>query len=266
MAPVRILALDGGGIRGVFSAAFLAHVERHLKTPLVEHFDLITGTSTGSIIALGLVAGLSAQQILDAYKQAGPLIFRKPASPISRLFGPGHGNQPLQDWLQQVFGDKRLGDASKPVVVPTFDAATGEPRVWKTDHDPRLHSGTERLMREVALASAAAPTYLPAVQFAGKGAYLDGGLWANNPSVVGIVEAHRYLGASLDDIVLLSVGTGNRPTWLKFKDVVRRGVVGWGRDIVELVFAAQSASAHNQARLLLQESNYLRIDVQLARQ
>ncbi len=184
---------------------------------------------------------------------------------MSRLFGPGHGNAALQAWLQQVFEDKRLGQALKPVVVPTFDAATGEPRVWKTDHDPRLHGGTERLMREVALASAATPTYLPAVQFANKGAYLDGGLWANNPSLVGLVEARRYKGASLGDIVLLSVGTGSRPTWLKFREVVRRGIVGWGRDIVELVFAAQSASAHNQARLLLQEGNYLRIDVQLAR-
>ncbi len=75
MAEFRVLALDGGGIRGVFSAAFLAHIERHLSAPLIKHFDLITGTSTGSIIALGLVAGLSTQDILAAYKEADLLSF-----------------------------------------------------------------------------------------------------------------------------------------------------------------------------------------------
>jgi patatin-like phospholipase/acyl hydrolase len=265
MTRTRVLALDGGGLRGVFTAALLAHVEAELGVPLIEHFDLVTGTSTGSIIALGLVSGMSAKDILQAYKTAGPIIFRKRASLLSRMGKPGHSNEALKRWLNEFFGDKRLKESLRPVVVATFDAATGQPRVWKTDHHPELHGGGSRLMREVALASSAAPTYLPGVQIDGGGAYLDGGLWANNPSVMGIVEAHRYLGAPLDDIVMLSIGTGRRPTWYRFQDIVRRGILGWGGDIIETVFAAQSSSAHNQARLLLKEHHYLRVDVDLAR-
>jgi patatin-like phospholipase/acyl hydrolase len=184
---------------------------------------------------------------------------------LSRLLSPGHSNEPLRRWLQDFFRDKTLGEARKPVVVATFDAATGQPRVWKTDHHKDLHGGTSRLMWEVALASSAAPTYLPTVQVGGGGAYLDGGLWANNPAVMGIVEAHRYLEVAIDDIVMLSIGTGQRPTWYRFKDIEKRGIGGWGADIIETVFAAQSLSAHNQARLLLKEDHYLRIDVDLAR-
>ena len=265
MPRTRILALDGGGLRGVFTAAFLAHLENELKEPLIRHFDLVTGTSTGSIIALGLVAGLSAQQILEGYKEAGPLIFRKRSSLLSRSMTPGHDNAALREWLQRFFGDKTLGESLKPVLVANFDAATGQPRVWKTDHHPELHGGSVRLMRDVALASSAAPTYLPAVQIAGQGAYLDGGLWANNPSMLGIIEAYRYLRSPMEDILLLSVGTGRRPIWFKYKDIVRRGAFRWARDIIELVFAAQSSATHNQARLLLKEENYLRMDVDLAR-
>lgn len=264
--PRRILALDGGGIRGVFTAAFLAHIERGIGRPLIEQFDLLTGTSTGSIVALALSTGMPAQAVLEAYKQAGPDIFPRRSSVLSRLFGPAHDNRPLRAWLQSVLGERRLADARLRVVIPTLDVATGSARVWKTDHHPELHGGGDRLMWEVALASAAAPTYLPSVQIEGKGAYVDGGLWANNPAIVGIVEAVRYLGCPLTEIRMLSVGTGRRPKWARFRDVERRGTLRWGAEFLEVVFAAQSAAADHQARLLLRKEDYLRVDPDLARE
>ena len=265
MPKVRILSLDGGGLRGAFSAAFLAHLEKQLSQPLVKHFDLIAGTSTGAIIALGLAAGLSAAEILDFYRKKGPLIFPRPAGIWRRTFGPGHDGTALRSALRDVFGSKTLSDALVKVAVPTLDLATGQTRVWKTDHHPDLHGGGALAMWEVALASAAAPTFLPPVQIGGMGAFVDGGLWANNPSIVAIVEALKYCNAALKDIVMLSVGTGRQTKWYGFEDLLRRGVLGWGRDLFSVVSSAQSLAAVNQATLLIEPGQFLRVDVDLAR-
>ncbi|NTX41766.1 patatin-like phospholipase family protein, partial [Myxococcus sp. CA033] len=115
-------------------------------------------------------------------------------------------------------------------------------------------------MWEVALASAAAPTYLPAVQIEGLGTYLDGGLWANNPSVVGLIEARRYLGADFPSTRLLSIGTGRRKRHFRYQDIRNRGRLRWAPDVIEVVLAAQADAAHEQARLLIGPERYLRID------
>jgi patatin-like phospholipase/acyl hydrolase len=261
----RILSLDGGGIRGVFTAAFLAHIEEHLKLRLVDHLELITGTSTGAIIALGLASGMTAREVLEAYKTAGPLIFGKGRSGVMRLFKTAHSNMPLVRWLRDTFKDKTLNDARVPVAIPTFDASMGQPRVWKTDHHQALHGGGGKKMWEVALASAAAPTYLPAAQIDGLGAFLDGGLWANNPSLVALIEARRYLEVELSDIQLVSVGTGRQQKWLKYENIRLRGQLHWVVDLIELQFAAQALATHEQVRLLLGEEQYLRVDQELAR-
>jgi len=261
--PTRILALDGGGIRGVFTAAFLAHVEEHLKLRLVEHVELLTGTSTGAIIALALASGLPASQVLDSYKTAGPLIFGKKRNRLLSLFMTAHGNEALKEWLRRTFEDKILNDARVPIAIPSFDASTGRPRVWKRDHHQELHGGGLKKMWEVALTSAAAPTYLPAAQIEGLGAFLDGGLWANNPSLVGLVEARRYLESELADIQLLSVGTGRQPRGFRFQDIQFRGQLAWARPLFELLLTAQSVSTHEQAQLLLGPGQYLRVDQEL---
>jgi len=261
--PARILALDGGGIRGVFTAAFLAHLEQHLRIRWVEHLELLTGTSTGAILALSLAAGLTAQEALEAYKEASPLIFGNGRHRVGRLFATAHDNTPLVEWLKRMFQDKTLDSARVPVAIPTFDASTGSPQVWKGNHHQDLHAGGDKRMWEIALASAAAPTFLPAVQLEGRGAYLDGGLWANNPALVGLIEAQRYLGYETRALRLLSVGTGRKKKWLRYEDIRQRGQIGWAREVIELQFAAQSVAIHEQVKLLLPKGSYLRIDEEL---
>lgn len=261
--PLRILALDGGGIRGIFTAAFLAHVEERLKIQLVKHLGLLTGTSTGAIIALALASGMSAKEALEAYKKAGPLIFGQRRNWLSRwLFTTAHDNTQLTHWLRSTFQEKTLNDAVVPIAIPTLEALTGRVRVWKDDHHRELREGSKK-MWEVALASAAAPTYLPAVQIEGLGTYLDGGLWANNPSLVGLIEARRYLAADFPSTRLLSVGTGRRKRHFRHQDIRTRGKLRWAPDVVEVVLTAQADAAHEQARLLVGPEGYLRIDVDL---
>lgn len=259
-----ILSLDGGGIRGIFTAAFLAHVEEHLDCRIVDHVGLITGTSTGSLIGLGLAAGYSAQEILEAYKEGAPKIFpsKKWYSPRGWI-GPKHDNEELTKWVKDMFGDKVLGDSPVSLAIPTIDTETGSPRVWKTGHHPRLHVGKKTKMWEVALSSSAAPTYLPAVQVEGLGAYVDGGLWANNPSMVGIIEAKSFLGQPFESIRLLSIGTGKRKTWFRFENIRDKGRLGWVKSIVELILFVSSEATENQVEHLLESEQYLRINEDL---
>jgi len=267
----RILSLDGGGIRGLFSAAFLAHVEKHNASgkALVDHFDLIVGTSTGSIIALGLAAGHPASEVLSFYCQHGPTIFggarwRK----LWQLFHPKYGNARLGEAVRDVFGDKTLNDVQVPVCIPSYELVSGVPRVFKDDHHPALHWGGDQPIWKVVVASSAAPTYFPSFQLGQADNHIDGGIWANNPILVGITEAVKYFGQSLDNISVLSVGTGTRALRLAHGQTKSRGALGWGWAhggplLLNLVLAAQSQSAHGAATLLLPPDRYLRIDADL---
>lgn len=259
----KILSLDGGGIRGLFSASLLAYLEEHTGKRLADHFNLIAGTSTGAIIALGLAAGLTAQELLEFYQQHGPNIFSKRRN---RLFCPRYDNSKLIAALQDVFGDKTLNDLGKPVCIPSYELVAGYPRVFKDDHHPELHWGGKQLIWKVAAASSAAPLFFPSIQVEDNDSHIDGGIWANNPTLVGITEAMRYFQQPLEQISVLSIGTGTRTCRLPYAMSRAMGIIGWGWGgrIVSVVMDAQSAAVHNAAQLLLPRDNYLRLNVDLS--
>ena len=253
----RILSLDGGGIKGTFSAAVLAALEEDTGLAAADHFDLIVGTSTGGIIALGLGLGVPASGIVAFYREHGPAIFpgtslaeRKAAS-FWQLFGPKHSRDVLRDALTKVLGDRKFGESRCRLAIPTYDAVGGRVFVLKTAHHERFRYDHRAAAVDVALATSAAPTYFKASPFPDHGgaSYVDGGVWANCPALVGVIEAHRFLGVPLDEIDLLSVGTSSAPF-----DVARHaesGVAQWNAGLVELMFEAQVEAAKAQASLLL---------------
>lgn len=135
----QVLSLDGGGLRGIFTAASLAALEDDLGSPVVDHFDLIAGTSTGGLIALALGAGVSARSILDFYLEEGPRIFRYP-----RLRTPRHvlrskyDGRALEAAVRRQFGDRLLGSSKTRLVIPAFDLTRNDVYLFKTAHHPRL--------------------------------------------------------------------------------------------------------------------------------
>lgn len=189
MKPFRILALDGGGIKGSFTAGVLAALEKDTGQRCVDHFDLIAGTSTGGIIALGLGLGLSAAEIVEFYTNHGPKIFpstslaRRWSSVLRHLFQPKHSQQALRVALTEVLGERKLGESLRPLVIPTYDAVGGRIFLLKTAHHEHLRHDYEAPAINVALATAAAPTYFAATRFPnhGNNSYVDGGVWANSP-------------------------------------------------------------------------------------
>lgn len=281
---VQILSLDGGGLRGLFSSAVIESLEHQLGHSITRHFDIITGTSTGGLIALGLGLEKKGEEISEFYKKDGPKIF--PNSGYQKIyrflkgwFFNKYSNHQLENTLKKLFRFDSgsddlplLRDSSKRLIIPTFYAANSRPRLLKTPHDKRYRSDWKLPMWAVAMATSAAPTYFPSFNFKGN-TYLDGGLWANNPSLIGVIEALE-MGASIENIRVLNITTTSSNTdCLVFKIPFlpynarygRLGKIPWATRILEVIMQANSFSTtHMYLRQMLADGNLAVIDDHLS--
>lgn len=262
----RILSIDGGGIKGIFPASFLAKIEEMTGRRIVEHFDLVAGTSTGGIIALGLGLGLSPAEILKLYREQGAVIFpgrdrlSRALRQVRQLFRVAYSPKPLERVLRRVFGKKRLGDSSCRLVIPSFDAVRGDVHVYKTSHHERLKTDYRVEAWEVAMATASAPTYFPCFVSTGGSSLIDGGVWANNPAMVALTDALALLKIRADDIVMLSIGTTDAPLSVGRLKRTKAGKLLWASTAVDLLMHGQSLAATKQVSLILGGDRFLRIN------
>jgi uncharacterized protein len=260
----QILALDGGGAKAMFTASVLARFESDHGVRIVDCFDLIAGTSAGGIIALGLGAGLSPSEIADLYLQLVGKIFPRRKQRKwrpSRLVRPCYSGDALRAALGDVLGDRRLGESSKRLLIPSWDVQSGEVHIFKTPHSARLTRDRHLMMADVALATSAAPTYFPAATV-DSARLVDGGVFANNPSALAIAEATSMLGVPLDAIRVLNIGTMD-----PFADHSDRldnaGLGRWGVAAVPFILAASSASTAGLAKHLVGFKNFVRVDARV---
>ena len=255
----RILSIDGGGIKGVFPGSFLVTLEQSLGRPIATYFDLIVGTSTGGIIALGLGLGLSARDVLSFYEEHGPSIFRgsRAARALRQIGISKYNSNPLREALRTVFGDRKLGESTRRLVVPSCNLDTGEVHIWKTSHHPRLERDYTASVVEVALSTAAAPTYFPTHRSSAGIPLVDGGMWANNPVGIALVEATGILEWPRDSLRVLSLGCTTTPL---STGVLRNRALGWlfwRMKVTEVLMAAQSSGALGMATHLIGDRNNL---------
>lgn len=263
----RILSIDGGGLKGVIPAAFLATLEETTGKRLVDHFDLIAGTSTGGIIAIALGLGLTAQTVLDFYVTEGPLIFEQERAgtvigrlltrakryqrSARRLFRPKYRPDALEAALRRAFGDRALGDSETRLLIPAFDPRRREVHVFKTSHHERFTMDWKVSAVDVALATAAAPTYFPARMIQSGIGLLDGGLWANNPVGLAVVEAVGVLDWPREDVLVLSLGCSEAA----LRVPTSSGLGRFARCAVEIMMLGQSRAAIGTAKLLTRHSD-----------
>lgn len=257
----RILSIDGGGIKGVFPAAFLAKLEENLPEPIGRYFDLIAGTSTGGIIALALGAGFSAMEVLSFYEQHGSPIFANVgfwARARHWIVGK-HEPKALHQALEAQFAARVLGDSQTRLVIPAQDLETGKVYIFKTAHHPRFQEDCKLRMVDVALATSAAPSYLPTHRLPGGASLIDGGIWANDPAGVAAVEALGILKWYPSDTHLLSVSCTASP--MSTDSAHRRswGRIYWAQKLLEVVSAGQSSGAQGIAAVLLGHERVTRI-------
>jgi patatin-like phospholipase/acyl hydrolase len=256
----QILSLDGGGFRGMFSAAVLARLEEDLDTRIVDHFDLIAGTSTGGIIALGLGLGLSPKEILSFYTEHGPRIFRDRSRMrvVRHVMRAKYGSGPLRAALTEVFGDRTFGESTKRLVITSYNIAADDVYLFRTPHLPTLKRDWRESAVNVALATSAAPTYLPGMRLDGA-RLVDGGVWANNPTMVALTEAVGPLGIPLEKIRVFSLGT-TTDVRNRHRRLDKGGLLPWAGDAVEVLMRAQSESAAKQVRHFVGKENVFRLN------
>ena len=257
----QILSLDGGGAKALFTAHILARFEEDHGTRVVDHFDLIAGTSAGGIVALGLGAGLLPAEIADHYLDLIGRVFprrKQRKLRFSRLTGPAYSGDMLREALTTVLGDRILGESTKRLLVPSWNVQSGEVHIFKTPHSPRLTRDWRVKMVDVALATSAAPTYFPAASV-DSARLVDGGVFANNPSVLAIAEATSMLGVPLDAIRVLNIGT-MEPFTDHSDRLDAAGLAGWSTAAVPLILTASSASNAGLARHLIGFDNFVRMN------
>lgn len=259
----QVLALDGGGAKALFTAHVLARLEADLGICVADSFDLIAGTSAGGIIALGLGAGMRPAEIVDTYLDMSARVFppyrrARWRYVTSRAWSPAYSADVLKDTLTEVFGTRVLGDSAKRLVIPSWDVQRGEVHIFKTPHHERLRRDWLISMVDVAMATAAAPTYFRAATVDGQ-RLIDGGIWANNPSVVAIGEAISMLGVGVGSIRVLNIGAvdqrTNHPERLD-----TGGWATWAKAAAPLMITASSRGAQGTAMHLIGQENFARFD------
>jgi uncharacterized protein len=199
--------------------------------------------------------GLSARDILKFYAGRGPQIFggNRSVRLLKSLFRAKYDPLPLKLALTEVFGDRKLGESRKRLVIPSLNIETGEVHVWKTSHHARLERDYKCKAVEVALSTAAAPTYFPTYIAHSGTPLVDGGMWANNPIAVAVVEAIGILGWPNDQIQILSLGCTTPPLDANWGRKHSLGKFGWANKIADVFMVAQSFSAHGMALHLVKD-------------
>lgn len=275
----KVLSLDGGGIKGLFGATILADVEKRKKAYISDMFDLVCGTSTGGILALAIAMKIPMTEVCDFYREHGPTIFSeskkkhflkrylyriKHLPSYRMLCKPKYESKILRNALVSVFGNRKIGESNNLLCIPSFNITQWTPCVFKYDHTPLFTRDNNKTCVEVAMATAAAPTYFSTVNI-GPDQHIDGGLWANNPTLCGILEAYEYFvgeGKEYQKLSVLSIGCLSSPKGENADANSVRGFLNWGAKLFDAYSDGQSSFTDLFIRKLSPHwnINYQRID------
>lgn len=262
-APLRVLSLTGGGYRGLFSAQVLVDLCRAARVEgrIDRSIDVFAGTSIGGLMACALAVGEAPQRVLDAIDLHGPRVFRTKRLPNLRraVFGTLYDHRNLEAAIDDCLKSNarvRLADLERGVVVPAIDWVDGRVRIFMSGYFGRSHA-SDATLKEVCLATAAAPTYFDPAQVDGT-PMLDGGLAANNPDVVTILELLRLDPSRLPRIEVLSIGTAGADEARKPAAATRSGL-RWASDLPSYLIDVQERTSAAQASRLLGD-RYLRVN------
>ncbi len=273
---MRILSIDGGGIRGLIPAVVLADVERRTGRPTAELFDLVAGTSTGGILACALARPggdgaprFSAEALIDLYVSEGPRIFSRSLlrriTSADGVLDERYGSQGLATALDAYLGDATLSAALVPIVVTAYDIESRNAFFFRSER-ARADPTYDFTLADVAHATSAAPTYFePAsvTDLAGDRTYalIDGGVFASNPSAVAYTDL-LSAGRGPELTVIASLGTGSATKAIRGDEARGWGQLGWARPVIDVLLSAQAETADFELRHLL-GARYVRLQRRL---
>lgn len=285
---IRILSIDGGGIRGIIPAMVLNEIEQKTGKRIYELFDLIAGTSTGGILTLGLSmrdgngkAKYKAEDLINLYESKGSTIFSR--SLWHEIYSAGgllqekYPSEPIEGVLKNYFGDAKLSQALTNILVTSYEIERRDPFLFKSTK-AKKDNDYDYLIRDVARATSAAPTYFEPAKIQSEKqrnskddldyyALVDGGVFANNPGMCAYVEAKSnpdISRSSENEVIMVSIGTGQLARRIPYDEAKNWGVVEWAKPILDVVFDGVSDTTDYELKQLLPADKYFRFQVNLA--
>lgn len=270
---MKILAIDGGGIRGILAVTVLKNIEKQYKCKIADLFDVFAGTSTGAIIAAAASVGKEMEDVYDIYLQHGEKIFERHAT--VGLFKSIYTNHHLRQYLQDAYGETLLCEVEKPLLLPAVDIHKGKPYVHRSHVRNPGEKKEEIKLWDAVLSSCSAPVYFPPNEMQNKLLAIDGGIWANNPTLVTITEALSFFHQKLEDIHVLSIGTGLQSIPFQEEEGREWGAQSWlpfqfpsfrmTPKLLDLALHISSEAISYHCRHLLHDQ-YLRLNAELEKE
>lgn len=264
---IKVLSIDGGGIRGIIPALVLAEIEHRSGRPIRDLFDIVAGSSTGGLLAMALVTpdeqnapAYTAEEVAVMYEREGPLIFSRSmwrtVSAVGNINGAKYPSTGIDNVLERYFGDLMLSDALGDILVTGYEIQRRQPWFFRSAK-ARLSQTCNFRMRDVVRSTTAAPTYFepaqvfhPELDKSDYFALIDGSMQANNPAMAAFVEA-KDKNPHADEFFVLSLGTGDHTRPLPYDEAKQWGLAGWSQHILQVAFDAMSRSVDYQLRHLL---------------
>ncbi len=279
----RILCIDGGGIRGIIPGLILTYIEERTKKPISELFHMIAGTSTGGILSCALVAQVvngkprSCSEIAELYRKRGRDIFEKSFWKGFGSFGgmvdEKYDAENLEEVLMDYLGNSRLSDISQDLLITGYDIHKRKPyffKSWKARGEQLREDETKGdrdfLLRDVARATSAAPTYFEPAKLEKAGQIMpivDGGVFANNPAMCALASA-RKLYPKHNRFLILSLGTGETQRKIPYDEAKNWGLIGWARPLLYVIFDGVADAIHYQLNQEFSRRDYFRVQIDLS--
>ncbi|MDN7244707.1 patatin-like phospholipase family protein [Planococcus shenhongbingii] len=282
---IKILSIDGGGVRGIIPAIVLAEIERRTRKPICELFDLIAGTSAGGILALGLVVPeegdaisriprYTAKTLAKLFKNDAHIIFDKSILfriPGGRYVYRRYPDDGMEFVLEKYFKDAMISESLTDVLIPSYEIQLRSPAFFKSAKvKSEQPTQMDVLMRDVARATSAAPTYFTPerIETLPELAFIDGGVYANNPAMCAYAEAKAIFQEETDFLVV-SLGTGEANAPIPYEEAVHWGHIGWSRRMLNIIMDGSSDSVDYQLKQIVTplkgEDRYYRFQTELGK-
>lgn len=275
---IKVLSIDGGGIRGIIPGTILNYIEIEIQrlkgedVRLADYFDLIAGTSTGGILTCCYLipdengkSKYNTQYALDIYLKEGPQIFQLSSwQKIKSLFGiarPKYSTNSIERELKNYFGDTKIFDLRRPCIVTSYDSSNRK-TLFFNQADKAKYPGRNYLVRDIARATSAAPTYFKPTSFKidkadKKPSLIDGGVFANNPSLSAYAEARTLDFSQIESpgniphpsakqMMMLSIGTGTVKSPYPYQKAEKWGALGWVQPVIDIMMSGNSETVHYQ--------------------
>jgi uncharacterized protein len=286
----RILSIDGGGIRGIIPGQILVALEEKLKVKtknpnarIADFFDLIAGTSTGGILTCAYLCPhpddplrpkFNAQEVVNLYLNRGHEIFSVPLWHKIRTFDgvldEKYPSAEIEKALKKYFGKVKLSQLLKPCLITSYDIYRRVAHFF-TQHDAKNKTGYDFLVKDVARATSAAPTYFECANTMSLTGIsyplIDGGVFANNPALCAYAEVQHEFHAKTEDIIMLSIGTGFSKNEIEYKNAKKFGLVDWAKPLINIMMSGVSQTVDYQLRQIFDAvgapNHYMRMDVEI---